>query len=126
MPERGSTPSSPTFQAGSFNHCTRAPDIYLQMTRWVVKYMYRDTVPRGLWPPPPSGSRTRRPPPPPPRRTRPRPATSSQTKPRKNTRPGPRSRVPITDLTARCGRGLHAMTDSCAPDIQYRKNSSTI
>ena len=25
MPERGSNPRSPTFQAGSFNHCTRAP-----------------------------------------------------------------------------------------------------
>ena len=25
MPERGSSPRSPTFQAGSFNHCTRTP-----------------------------------------------------------------------------------------------------
>ena len=31
-PERGSNPRSPTFQADSCNHCTRAPVLYLENT----------------------------------------------------------------------------------------------
>ena len=30
MPERGTNPRSPIFQSGSFNHCTRAPDLWCQ------------------------------------------------------------------------------------------------
>ena len=52
-PEWGSSPRSPTFQAGSFNHCTRAPPYkeklscscrknprILSLLRWVYRLLY--------------------------------------------------------------------------------------